>query len=104
MVDKPAPAADVQPHVIAFRRDAVDVAGGDAHKPAEVRRPKLLQVWGKHGPRRRPGLPPLEIIPSPLERYLKARRLDRLHQIIDGLDFEGRDGELIESGHEDDRG
>ena len=29
-------------------------------------------------------------------------RIDRLHQIVDGFDLEGGDGELVERGHEDD--
>jgi len=32
MMDQPAAPADVEAHVVALGRDAVDVAGGDAHE------------------------------------------------------------------------
>ena len=43
MVDQPAAAADVQPHVIALGRHPVDVAGGDPHQAGQVRRPEFLE-------------------------------------------------------------
>ena len=44
VMDQPAALADVEPHVIALGRDAVDVARGDADKPAQVRRPEFLEI------------------------------------------------------------
>ena len=43
MMDQPAAAADVEPHIIALGRHPVDVAGGDAHQAGEVRRPEFVE-------------------------------------------------------------
>jgi len=69
-VDQPAPAADVEPHVIALGRDPVDVAGGYADEAGEVRRPEFLEMGRWLGPRRRLAFPPLEIVASAFERPL----------------------------------
>ena len=99
MVDEPAALPDMEPHIIAFGRHAVDVARGNSHQPRQIGCPEFLE------PRRRPGgrggrAAAIDVQPGAVDRTLQAQRVDRLHQIIDRLDLERGDGELIEGGDE----
>ena len=49
-------------------------------------------------------LAPAEIVAARLSARFSRSGVDRLHQIVDRLDFEGGDRELVEGGDEHDRG
>ena len=49
MMDQPASAADMQSHIVALRRHAVDIARGDPDQASQVRRPEFVQPLRRFG-------------------------------------------------------
>ena len=66
----------------------------------------LLELIGAEAPDRLLMRPPIRDDPPPraFERDLEPRRVDRLQQIVDGIDLERFNGVLIVRRHEDDLG
>jgi hypothetical protein len=104
MVDQPAAASDVKPHVVALGGHSVDVLCSNSDKAAEVGGPEFVDPFRRLAGLGRGDPVMFDIVAGPVERSLESLGVHRLHQIIDRRDFERGDRELVEVGHEHDGG
>src|SRR4051794_6633989 len=84
MMDEPTAATDVKTHIIALGRNPIDILSGDAHQTRQVRSPEFLEPLGCLA-RRRLVRALFEVRTGAVERPLEPGRINRLHQIVDGL-------------------